>query len=89
MPTSGSLQPWLQHTKIRLNCREYAMSDQNDQAFNEGILVDLSVHLKLRPESIALIDRFHDEFGLSSKDATISRILDELLCGDESAMTDS
>jgi hypothetical protein len=35
-----------------------------------------------------LIDRFHDEFGLSSKDATISRILDELFCGDESAMTD-
>ena len=64
------------------------MSDQNDQASNEGILVDLSVHLKLRPESIVLIDRFHDELGLSSKDATISRILDELLCGDDSATTD-
>jgi hypothetical protein len=65
------------------------MNDQNEQGSNKGILVDLFVHLKLRPESIAMIDRFHDEFGLASKDATISRILDELLCGDDSAITDS
>jgi len=65
------------------------MNDQNEQGSNKGILVDLFVHLKLRPESIAMIDRFHDEFDLTSKDATISRILDELLCGDDSAITDS
>ena len=64
------------------------MNDQNEQGSNKGILVDLFVHLKLRPESIAMIDRFHDELGLASKDATINRILDELLCSDDSAMTD-
>jgi hypothetical protein len=50
--------------------------------------IEFSVRLSLKPESVAWIDRFRKEFGLNSDDATISRILDELLCRDDSAMTD-
>jgi len=61
------------------------MSDQNEQRSDDDTPIEFSVSLRLKPKSVAMIKRFGDEFGLKSNDATISRILDELLCGDDNA----
>jgi hypothetical protein len=60
----------------------------NEDQQESDMPIEFSVRLSLKPESGAWIDRFRKEFGLNSDDATISRILDELLCRDDSAMTD-
>jgi hypothetical protein len=60
----------------------------NEDQQESAMPIEFSVRLSLKPESVAWIDRFRKEFGLNSDDATISRILDELLCRDDSAMTD-
>jgi len=61
------------------------MSDQNEQRSDDDTPIEFSVSLRLKPKSVAMIKRFGDEFGLKSNSATISRILDELLCGDDNA----
>lgn len=59
------------------------MRDQNEQRSDDDTPIEFSVSLRLKPKSVAMIKRLGDEFGLSSKGATISRILDELFCGDD------
>lgn len=61
------------------------MRDQNEQRSDDDTPIEFSVSLRLKPKSVAMIKRFGDEFGLSSKGATISRILDELFCVDDDA----
>ena len=61
------------------------MSDQNKQRSDDDTPIEFSVSLRLKPKSVAMIERFGDEFGLRSNGATISRILDELFCGDDNA----
>lgn len=63
----------------------HSMSDSawtNDK--QEGdTFIEFTVNLKLKPSSLVMIERFRMEFGFKTRSATVSRILDELLCPED------
>lgn len=50
----------------------------NDQAPDIPSDQGIEVRLQLRPETLVMVDRIRVEFGLRSRGAVISRLLDEL-----------
>lgn len=54
----------------------------NDERQSETF-IEFSAQLRLKAESVSMLERFREEFGFKTKSATISRILNELLCPDE------
>ncbi|MDI9407494.1 MAG: hypothetical protein QM522_12390 [Chitinophagaceae bacterium] len=56
----------------------------NDEQQQSDVPVEFVARLRLKPESVAWIERFRVEFGLNSRDATISRLLDELFLPENS-----
>jgi len=58
--------------------------EMNDEQQQSDVPVEFVARLTLKPESVAWIERFRVEFGLNSRDATISRLLDELLLPENS-----
>ena len=59
------------------------MSDQTlPQPEDESI----EVTVRLKPETLVMVDRFRQEFGLRSRGDVVSRLLDELLRSADSAV---
>ena len=58
--------------------------EMNDEQQQSDVPVEFVARLTLKPESVAWIERFRVEFGLNSRDATISRLLDELFLPENS-----
>jgi len=56
----------------------------NEDQQQSDMPIEFLARLSLQPESVAWIERFRVEFGLNSRDATISRLLDELFLPENS-----
>jgi hypothetical protein len=56
----------------------------NEDQQESDMPIEFLARLRLKPESVAWIERFRVEFELNSRDATISRLLDELFLPENS-----